>query len=401
MLDHLGHARGELAGFERLQGRHVGDDRLGLLEQADEVPPLGPVEPDLSADARVDHGDEARRAVHQVDAPEVGRRHEPGDVLHHAGPQRHDGGRPVDVGVEQGVVDVLDRPEGLAAVARRESDLEVDVPAAGQVEITDALVGDHDHRPLDPGELPDERQQAGADGEPVAAGGIVDVVRMRVGRRHGLQVQRDRVRCPSVGDELGKPSVVRIALRHQLDDPLARVGDPQQGPVDASDIARDALEHLLGGGDQAEDASAGAEGAHVGGIEHHPAAGRDDEAAPAGELGRHLALELAERLLSPGGEDVGDRPVPLLDQLVGVDELVAEVVGQQPADRRLAGPHEPGEHHVVPVAGGRRARGVGRRAHPSATRIAPPRNRWPISGCSSTSAALPASARRPCWRTMP
>ena len=149
VLDHLGHAGGELAGVERLQGRHVGDDRLGLLEQADQVPPLGPVEPDLAADARVDHGDEARRAVHEVDAPEVGRRHEPGDVLHHAGPQRHDGGRAVDVGVEQRVVDVLDRPERLAAVAGRESDLEVDVAAAGQVEIADAVVGDHDHRPLD------------------------------------------------------------------------------------------------------------------------------------------------------------------------------------------------------------------------------------------------------------
>ena len=231
---------------------------FGCLNRPTGVPPVGPVEPDLPADARVDHGDEARGAVHQVDAPEVGRRHEPGDVLHHAGPQRHNGGRAVDAGVEEGVVDVLDRPEDLRP-ARRESDLEVDVPAAGQVEVTDAVVGDHDHRPLDPGELPDERQQAGTDHEPVAAGGVVDVVGVQSRRRHGPQVQRGARRA-GVGDELGEPAIVPIALRHQLDDPLARVGD-------ATGVARRArhrpsrFEHLLGGGDQADlRASAGAQG---------------------------------------------------------------------------------------------------------------------------------------------
>ena len=37
----------------------------------------------------------------------------------------------------------------------------------------------------------------------------------------------------------------------------------------------------------------------------------------------------------------------LLDQLIGVDELVAEPIGQQPPDGGLAGPHEPGQHDVA------------------------------------------------------
>ena len=48
-------------------------------------------------------------------------------------------------------------------------------------------------------------------------------------------------------------------------------------------------------------------------------------------------------------EDVGDLSVALLDDHIGVDELVPELIGEQPTDGGLAGAHEAGEHDVAGV----------------------------------------------------
>ena len=46
-----------------------------------------------------------------------------------------------------------------------------------------------------------------------------------------------------------------------------------------------------------------------------------------------------------------DRAVTFLDDPIGVDELVPELLGEQPTDSRLAGAHEASEHDVARVRG--------------------------------------------------
>ena len=67
MLDDFGHAGRELTATQRLERRHIGDDSTRLLVQPDQVLALRDVQADLAADARVDHGDQVRRAVHEVE----------------------------------------------------------------------------------------------------------------------------------------------------------------------------------------------------------------------------------------------------------------------------------------------------------------------------------------------
>ena len=119
MLDHLRHPRRELAATQRLQRCHVGDHGRRLLVQADQVLALRHIEPDLAADAGVDHGDQISRAVHEVETAEVRRRREAGHVADDRVAERHDRRRSIDVGIEQGVVDVLHGRQVLLTAAAR------------------------------------------------------------------------------------------------------------------------------------------------------------------------------------------------------------------------------------------------------------------------------------------
>ena len=82
-----------------------------------------------------------------------------------------------------------------------------------------------------------------------------------------------------------------------------------------------------------------------------PAAGRDDEldhgvrqACGKAQLDLAEGLGLASEVL---GVIV---PVALFDQLIGVDDLIAELIGGKENDRwSLAGAHEAGEHDVAVV----------------------------------------------------
>ena len=135
MLDDLGHPGGELTAAERLQRCHIRNDRRRLLEQPDQVLALRNVESDLAADARVDHGDQVGRAVHEVESTEVRRRGEARHVTDDRITERHDRRRAIDVGIEQRVVDVLYRFEVLlTSVPTRQRDREVDVTAARQIQ---------------------------------------------------------------------------------------------------------------------------------------------------------------------------------------------------------------------------------------------------------------------------
>ncbi len=57
-------------------------------------------------------------------------------------------------------------------------------------------------------------------------------------------------------------------------------------------------------------------------------------------------LQLAKCGLSARLEDLGDGTVTFFEQLVRVDELHAEAVGEEATRGRLAGSHEAGENDV-------------------------------------------------------
>ena len=142
MFGDLGHPRCELTATERLQCCHVGHDGRWLLVQTDQVLALRYIEADLAADAGVDHGDQIGRAVHELETAEVRRRSKSGNVTDDRVAERHDRRRSIDVGIEQGVVDVLDcRKILLTAGPGRQRDRVVDVTAARQVQMpTSAFV---------------------------------------------------------------------------------------------------------------------------------------------------------------------------------------------------------------------------------------------------------------------
>ena len=80
-------------------------------------------------------------------------------------------------------------------------------------------------------------------------------------------------------------------------------------------------------------------------VQHRPAAQREHRVRPGQQLRGHRVLQLAERGLAVGGEDVPHAaPGALLDDQVGVHERQAEPLGEQVPDGGLARAHEPDQH---------------------------------------------------------
>ncbi len=311
---------------------------------------MGNVESDLAPDARVDHGDEIRRTVHEIEPAQVRGGDEAGHVADVGVAERNDRRRPVDVGVEQGVVHVLHGGQRLGTPSSiRQRDGEVDRSTARQVQLADRGTGDDHQRTVDVGELTNERQHCRPHRELIAAARVVDGETVRIGPRQRGEVGSDRVCSDHVGRQLGEASILRTALGEQFDDPLPRVGHRQQRAFDPRLVLDDAVEDLIGGGDETEDPSVATETGDVARIEHQPAAGRDHQPITVAEFGGKVPLDLAEGLLASRPKDLGDRAVALFDQLIGVDELIAELIGEQTTDGRLAGAHEAGEHDVAGV----------------------------------------------------
>ncbi len=229
-------------------------------------------------------------------------------------------------------------------------DGEVDVATARQVQLADLGVRHDDHRTVDAGELPDERQHGGADRELVAPGRIVDGEPLRVRARQHGEVGGDGIGVDGVGGQLGEAPIVRAAFGKQFDDPLPRVRDRQERTFGGRLVLGDAIEDLVGCGDEAEDASVAGQAGDVVGVEHQAAAGRDHQSVAGGELGGEFALDLSESFFPSRSEDLGNLAVALLDQLIGVDELVAEMFGEEATDGRLASAHETGEHDVAGIS---------------------------------------------------
>ena len=92
VLDHLVQAGAELASGERAEDRRIDDDRVRLIEGADEVLAHAMVHADLAADGAVDLRQQRRRHVHEGDASEIRCGREPRQIADHAPPERHDAG---------------------------------------------------------------------------------------------------------------------------------------------------------------------------------------------------------------------------------------------------------------------------------------------------------------------
>ena len=95
-LDHLGHPRGELARRERPQEARGDEDAARLVERAGEVLAGAQVDAGLPSHGAVHHRKQRRRHLVVVDAAQVGRRGESGQVPDHASAEGEERAGPVE-----------------------------------------------------------------------------------------------------------------------------------------------------------------------------------------------------------------------------------------------------------------------------------------------------------------
>ncbi len=168
-LDDLGHPGHEFVGRQGLQHRQVDEHRRGLVEGADEVLARVGVDPGLAADGGVDHGQQRGRDVHDVDAPQPGRRGEARHVGGRAAAETDDGVLAADSDAAQHFPDEPDDRQVLARLGVGDLDA-VRVDALGGQVGADGLGGAGQHRLMQDGDLvagaqqlPHLGQQSGAD----------------------------------------------------------------------------------------------------------------------------------------------------------------------------------------------------------------------------------------------
>ena len=106
----------ELAARQRAEHGRIDDDRVRLIEGADQVLAERVVDAHLAADGAVHLRQQRRRHVHERDAAQVGRGGEAGHVADDAAAEGDERGRAVGVRADERVVDARDR---LRAVLKR------------------------------------------------------------------------------------------------------------------------------------------------------------------------------------------------------------------------------------------------------------------------------------------
>jgi hypothetical protein len=86
----------------------------------------------------------------------------------------------------------------------------------------------------------------------------------------------------------------------------------------------------------------------VTGSQHHPTAGCQDNALHLGELCDDVLFAVTKPLLALYIEDPGYiRSRPLLDDMIGIEELGVQRLRQQTPDRALAYGHQSNEKNVL------------------------------------------------------
>ena len=101
VFDHFVEAGAELAAGQRAEHRRIDDDRVRLIEGADQVLAERVVHADLAADRAVHLREQRRRHVDERDAAQVGRRREAGHVADDAAAEGDERRRAVGVRADQ------------------------------------------------------------------------------------------------------------------------------------------------------------------------------------------------------------------------------------------------------------------------------------------------------------
>ena len=293
-LHHFGGSVPELVLGQRVEERRVHDRLVWPVERADEVLPLGKVDPRLAPDRRVDLADERRRDGLPVDSAQVRRGDEADEVGRRAASDRGDRGAALQ---SERAPESLGLGDRLRALARGN-----DVRRVDPVQLRDALVHDH----CVSSRLPVWR-------EPDSRRGEDDVVAVGPARvRDGL-VQR-------------APSLVPLAeLALVAGERTLASADAEPGSVHVDVEQEDERVELL------EERPR---------LDRAPADGDHGRLACAAGFSHERCLDVTERRLSLALEELPDRSVRALDLLVDVDEPAAEPRGDVSADRRLSRPHE-------------------------------------------------------------
>ena len=210
-------------------------------------------------------------------------------------------------------------------------------------------------------------QQAGADGDRIAA--FVEVyaqqhfgllvhrrlcVNDAVGRGLAFeagQLHQDSldhrlyVRTASIDDYVGHFQVLRLALRGQVFQHLARIGRLQQRAVLVMAGAREDIAHA---GAQVDHRAALFQKSAAFGIHHGAAAGGHDQALLGAQVTNHLGFAPAKARFSLDLEDPRDRrPGTGFDLMVGIDKAQAQLAGQDAPDRGFACAHEADKEDVA------------------------------------------------------
>ncbi len=147
-LDHLGHAGGELPAGQRGEQAGGDVDPARLVERADQVLAGREVDPGLAADGAVHHRQQARRHLVVVDAAQVARGGETGEIPDHPAADREHRGPPVQAGRREKIQDPAEFGQRLRGLAgRRDPDRRpAEHGAHGRpLALMDVRVGDHHH----------------------------------------------------------------------------------------------------------------------------------------------------------------------------------------------------------------------------------------------------------------
>ncbi len=142
----------EFTRAQRIQNFRIGQNKLRLIEDADEVLAVRRVDAGLAADRRIHLRQERSRHLHEIHAAPHDTGHEAGKIADDTAAERHDRIAALQPGRQHGIGDRFQRAEGFGFLARRNNHRRYIDPCPGkalgkplQMRPGDILVGHHRH----------------------------------------------------------------------------------------------------------------------------------------------------------------------------------------------------------------------------------------------------------------
>ncbi len=356
MLDDLRHPGAKLRLIQRRQHRGINDDRLGLLERADQVLALGQIDPGLATHAGIDHREHRGGRLREAHPAHKGRRREARDVPGDPAAQREHHPAPIQAVGEELVVQPTDGGEGLVPLTVGD-----DAGEGGQsgrtkrilgqtgVEWRHHVVGDEGDTPASrdtrrPQRAPHVGQHAIADVDVIVPSGMTDWQCVGLNQcYHTLRYLLNRnprgINLPGdggVGIAAGRQQALNLGagIVHVEQRALLRVTHPPQ--------------NLPGRGVQADDEAAIHHQGAVLGIDHGPAAGSDDQAFLRTQRLTKGRFHLPKGWFAILGEDARDRLTgPRFELGVHIDERQIQPPRHLAPDGGFARAHKTGDKKIT------------------------------------------------------